>query len=199
MNGARRRKDDQEGRLRPRQDPELHRRMTRRARVSSRLARRADISRCTARRRRERFHVRLSTRRSSPARSPPTKWCAARVRSSRAKARSRQGDGYPRVEVEVLRADETSEGIAPLAARQAAIPERARASSRVVVRAFVASRARRRRARHGRLCAPKRVTGGTTRPTAVARDAGTTRTRFAPWHDASVAASRIASLGQSRP
>jgi hypothetical protein len=51
------------------------------------------------------------------------------------------GDGYPRLEIEVLRADETSEGIVSVNAPEGAVPKARASELAVVVRAFVQRRA----------------------------------------------------------
>ena len=50
------------------------------------------------------------------------------------------GDGYPRLEIEVLRADETSEGIVAVNAPEGQIPQARSSELGVVVRAFVTRR-----------------------------------------------------------
>jgi hypothetical protein len=50
------------------------------------------------------------------------------------------GDGYPRLEIEVLRADETSEGIVAVNAPEGQVPKARASELGVVVRAFVTRR-----------------------------------------------------------
>jgi len=50
------------------------------------------------------------------------------------------GDGYPRLEIEVLRADETSEGIVAVNAPEGQLPKARASELGVVVRAFVTRR-----------------------------------------------------------
>ena len=50
------------------------------------------------------------------------------------------GDGYPRLEIEVLRADESSEGIVAVSAPEGQVPKARASELGVVVRAFVTRR-----------------------------------------------------------
>lgn len=88
----------------------------------------------------EAFHVHLSKNFASSAVVADEVLRGARETLAKEGALA-SGDGYPRLEIEVLRADESSEGIVATNAPEGQIPKARASELGVVVRAFVTRRA----------------------------------------------------------
>jgi len=89
----------------------------------------------------EAYHVHLARNRTASAIVAQEVLRGAREELAKEGALAAGDDGYPRLEIEVLRADETSEGVTAIASPDGPVPRATASDLAVVARGFVARRA----------------------------------------------------------
>ena len=89
----------------------------------------------------EAYHVHLARNRTASAIVAQEVVRGAREALAKEGALAAGDDGYPRLEIEVLRADETSEGVTAIASPDGPVPRATASDLAVVARGFVSRRA----------------------------------------------------------